>query len=168
MRVAHDHTPSRPRTTPWVVAAIWIISVGCSLNTQGKDHCVTNADCLGAATCVNRQCLFDAGADASSAGYDASMPSPDGPSHHQDGSSDHQEGGIHQDASRDLPGDSNRYQDASQDLRDGSSDHQDASRDVRDGSNDHADASPEAMFHSSDPVVQQFVRGEADLKESTF
>ena len=32
----------------------------------------------------------------------------------------------------------------------------------------HAEAPPEAMFHSSDPVVQQFVRGEADLKESTF
>ena len=32
----------------------------------------------------------------------------------------------------------------------------------------HAEASPEAMFHSSDPVVQQFVRGQADLKESAF
>ena len=32
----------------------------------------------------------------------------------------------------------------------------------------HAAAPPETMFHSSDPVVQQFVRGEADLKESTF
>lgn len=32
----------------------------------------------------------------------------------------------------------------------------------------HADAPPEAMFNSSDPVVQQFVRGVADLKESAF
>jgi hypothetical protein len=143
VRVAHDHTASRRRRALWVVAAIWIIGASCSLNTQGKDHCATNADCLRGATCVNRQCLFGAGADSSSGDDDASMPSPDGPSHHQDGSSDHQDGGIHQDASRDLAGDSDKHQDASYDLRDGSSDHQDASHDLRDGSNDHADASPE-------------------------
>ena len=32
----------------------------------------------------------------------------------------------------------------------------------------HADAPPEAMFHSTDPVVRQFVTGVADLKESAF